>query len=228
MPHKKNKDSKQNPANDVSKSEKVGLIAGAACATTGLILSRLLECSEGGCSLASDLPSPKSVRIVGLLTSMAIPVVGAFAAGISESVEKSYEDFRNLPVAQQVVLGIAAYNILVGTAVGGSFFVIANAAAREYLFDAALHFLNAYALNSESRFINAIALVGNIARMMQIDSVLSAGTSTIPTALNYIDGVLNHPSTIFGLGTKWFSKSVLPSQPVVTNEQQASTHRKTM
>jgi hypothetical protein len=224
MPHEKI-ESKQ--ADFLSKSVKIGLTATAAVAGTPFIMSTLFKDSiynSGG-------PGYPGGAAAGALTLLAAPVVGVLAAGVSElsmlAVDKYYKDFKNLPVAQQVALGLAAYNILVGTAVGGSFFVIANAAAREYLFDAALHFLNAYALNSDSKLINAIAFGGNIARMLQIDSVLSAGASTIPKALNFLDSSLNHPSTMFGLGMKCLRKSVTPEQPIVADAQ-ASTLKKTM
>ncbi len=236
MPHKKNKHSKQNQINaklinvepinvepinaepinnePLSVSAKVGLIAATTCLSAGFLSSRHVD-KEAFFSMS--------------------PFVGLLAAGVSElsiftkkKIVEKYKNFKELPLEQQVeqvVLGIAAYNMLVGTAVGGSFFVIPNAAAREYLFDAALHFLSAYALNSESNFINAIALIGNSARMFQIDSVLSARTSTIPKALNFID-TLNHSFAMFGFGMKCFSKSVPPAQPTVV--EQASTHRKTM
>lgn len=140
-----------------------------------------------------------------------------------EAVQLYYKDFRKLPVSKQIILGIAAYNFLVGAAVGGSYFVIANAAAREFLFDAALHFLNTYALNSDSKLINAIAFTGNIARMLQIDHVLHIGTSTVPLALNFIDSSINHPVTLAGFGgawwMKWFGKSESAAKKDVSTPQ---------
>lgn len=222
MSHKKHKKSKQNQVDALSRSAKVGLIATATCATTGYVMAAL---SDSNCC---DIPNRLGPIVPGLFTTLASPLVGVLAAGASElylpvkeEIVEKYKDFKKLPVTQQVILGIAAYNILVGIGVGGSYFVIPNAAASEYLFDAALHFLNAYALNSENKFIDAIAWSGNIARMLQIDTLLSAGTSTIPKALNLIDN-LNHYSTIFGLGKKWFSESASDAQPMVGNVQQES------
>jgi hypothetical protein len=241
MPRKKNKISKQNQVDVVPKSVKVessdisleefcrvALSASIVCSSlVGLMLFKLVndKCSEKDC----DLISVRRPLIAGIFTVAHSPAVGGLVAGVSElsvfakkKIVEKYKDFKNLPVEQQVVLGLAACNILVGTAVGRSFFVTPNAVAREYLFDAALHFLNAYALNSESKLIHAIALVGNSVRLLQI---LGTETSTIPIEINLIDS-LNHSYSIFGFGGKLLSKSVSPAKPIEV--QQASTHRNTM
>jgi len=239
MPHKKNSNSKQIKVDDMGDmpnmptSVKIGLSTTGIFAATGLfIVPTLLDNGCGprsGCDLASAL-APTAAGAITALTGLGMGVLSTVVTEITllnkkEIIEK-YEEFKKLPVAQQIVLGIAAYNILVGAGVGGSYFAIANAATSEYLFDAALHFLNAYALNSDNILINAIAFTGNIARLSQINSVLSTGTSTIPNALNNIDKYLNHPSTmLLGFGTKLWSKLAPLVQAAVTNEQNEPARR---
>lgn len=95
---------------------------------------------------------------------------------------------------------LRVYNVVTAAAVFANYMTNRNASSSEYLFDVAVHGLQASVSDNSPQFLKLAAAYMNIIRISFIGNNVIRKTSTIPTNANIID-VLNHGLNLAYLST---------------------------